>query len=449
MSAKEARRVYVVEQVVMGTVTAGEAARVLGLSIRQVKRLKGGLLGEGVASLAHKNRGRKPSNALEEPLRQRILELALGPYLGASCQQMSELLSEYHQIHLSAKSITRILKTAGIPLRYGHKSARRRRSRDRMPQAGLLVQCDSSPYQWLEDRGPYLHLHGAIDDATGQILGLYFSLQEEILGYFHVLSQVLLNHGVPRSLYSDRHTIFFSPKADKLTVEHELAGVQKPLTQFGRALRDLGVRHIPARSPQAKGRVERLWGTLQGRLLIEMRLAGISSLEQANAFLPAFIVRFNQRFSVEPADPASAFQPVPSSDFLNRTLALHTHRSASPGSTISCDHSTYQLINPQGDVQPLKPKARVTVLTHLDGSISALYQDKHHTLRLMPAQPKPESHTNHTKPTGSRRVHTWKPSENHPWKTFNRPKYPPPGPVERLIEAQLKRDFWDEVFHQR
>lgn len=184
--------------------------------------------------------------------------LARGPLRNASCQQVAELLEEFYSITLSAKTIGRTLKEAGIPLAHGHRSPRRKKSRDRMPQEGVLSQFDASPFAWLEDRGPKLTLHGPIDDATGKIQGLYFTLNESLFGYFQVLLQVVQSFGVPKNLYTDCHTIFFSPKKDRLSIEEELAGQTAPLTQFGRAIAELGINHIPARSPQAKGRVERL-----------------------------------------------------------------------------------------------------------------------------------------------------------------------------------------------
>ncbi len=314
MSLKESRKVSVMELVLAGKVTIAQAALVLGLSKRQVKRLKGWMLKEGAAFLAHKNRGLKPKHALSQQWRDQIISQALGDYRGASCEQMSELLTEYQSVSVCPRTIRRVLAQASISNKHSHKAARRRRSRDRMPNEGMLVQCDASPFDWLEDRGPRMSLHGAIDDATSKALGLYFRMEEDTIGYMQMLMQTLTNHGVPCGLYSDRHTIFFSPKKDKLSIEEELAGKQVNLTQFERTLDELKITHIPARSAEAKGRIERLWETLQGRLVIELRLAHISDLDGANAFLPSFLPRFNKRFAVEPADPEPAFRPVPSPD---------------------------------------------------------------------------------------------------------------------------------------
>lgn len=345
LSRKEANRVYVMEKVVSGKMTIQQAAENLNLSERQIKRLKKGMKQEGVAFLAHKNRGRKPKHAIPQEVREQVISLYLEKLKDASCVHLSELLSERFGIKLSSRSIRRILSQAGIKNPHSRKMPKKRRSRTRMPQEGLLVQCDASPFAWLEKRGPELALHGIIDDATGKILGLYFRPNEDLYGYLQVLKQMVQNYGVPRSLYSDRHTIFFSPNKDKLSIEDELAGKKVSLTQFGKALEKLGINHIPARSPQAKGRVERLWGTLQSRLIIEMRLEGISSVEEANNYLPKFIERFNHRFGVAATDPDSAFKPAPPADLLVQIIAYREERKASNGSTISFYGKLYQLVD--------------------------------------------------------------------------------------------------------
>jgi len=302
-----------------------------------------------------------------------------------------------------------------------------------MPQEGLLSQFDASPFAWLEDRGPELTLHGSIDDATGKIQGLYFTLNESLFGYFQVLSQVVQNFGVPKSLYTDRHTIFFSPKKDRLSIEEELAGQTAPLTQFGRAIAELGINHIPARSPQAKGRVERLWGTLQSRLVVELRLAGISTLEEANAFLPGFVQRFNQRFAVMPANPEPAYCPCPSPARLEQILSLRQERKASRGSSISYLGHIYRLIDTRGSVVPLRPGAKVELLTHLDGSLSALYGGNRYLLQELTRPPKVMAEELEKAPAS--RPH--KPAPDHPWRRMpiNPAKKVLPLPHDNLLPA--------------
>lgn len=435
LNQKELRRVHIIRKVIDGELLIREAAQLLGLSSRQVKRLKKGVNDQGDAFLAHKNRGRKPSHAVPKDVADQVVSLAADSLKGASSQHLSELLAEYHEIHLSSRTVRRILDGAGLVNPHSHKAPRQRRCRTRMPQEGLLCQCDASPDAWLEDRGPVLSLHGIIDDATSKVLGLHFRLNEDLIGYLNVLRQVLPNHGIPQSLYCDGHSIFFSPAHNKLSIEDELAGKQVPLTQFGEILNELGINHIHARSPQAKGRIERLWGTLQHRLKIELRLAGISTMEQANAFLPSFIDRFNQRFAVEAAQPELAFRPAPPDHVLDTVIALKEQRLACNDSTISYHRKTYQLINQKGSAVPLPNKARITVLTHLDGSMSALFNGQPFALSefVRPARVQEPSATHQPKPKGH------KPAPNHPWRYHNGrvPNDPVQAYFDRHINSHL------------
>jgi len=444
LSQKEARRSYIIEEAVAGRLTVRQAAELLNLSTRQVKRLKRGVRSQGMAFLAHKNRGRSPKHTIPKEVKDLIVALALDPdkYKDASCEQMAELLASRQSINVSPRSIRRILSAAGITLAHAHKPARRHKSRGRLPSFGLLLQCDASPCAWFESRGPQATLHGAIDDATSRVVGLFFRPTEDTIGYLHVLYQIVTNHGIPQAFYTDHHTLFLSPKTGKLSVEEELAGKVVPLTQFGRAISELGIGHVAAGSPQAKGRVERLWQTLQGRLLIELRLAGISTIDEANAFLPDFITRFNERFAVEPANPESAFTPCPPLETLNQIICLKESRKASSGSTIAFSHRTYQLVSETGSVCPLRPKNTVYILTHLDGSQSALYEGKGYQLKECPStksqkpqdssESEPVTHTSH------------KPAADHPWRQDSLPKRDP-----NSIPSDEEKRFWRSIYAQR
>ena len=411
MSQKEARRVYVIEQALTGQLSARKAGELLGLSARQIFRLKGGVKQNGPAALAHKNRGRTPWHAISPEVFRQIVSLALGDYQGASCAHMAELLAEHQALTLSPKTIARLLARANIPNLYTHRCARKRRSRERKPQEGMLIQCDASPHDWLEGRGPRMSLHGGIDDATGKIVGLHFRLEEDLNGYFQVLEQLLLNFGIPESLYSDRHTILLSPKTTKLSIAEEFAGLKAPLTHFGKALQALGIRHIPARSPQAKGRIERLWGTLQGRLVIELRLKKIRTMEEANAFLPTYVPRFNERFAVMARESLSAYQPRPPQWRLNQILCRRHERLTDAGSTISFEGRTYQLMGDKKKVLALRPREVVSVLVHRDGKLRAMHQENSYALREFTKPPIVQK-------TQAIKLNTRvpvKPAADHPW----------------------------------
>lgn len=431
LNQKELRRGYVIQKVVNGELLIREAAQLLGLSHRQVKRLKKGVKAQGDAFLAHKNRGRKPSHTVPKDVADKVVSLVADSLKGASCEHISELLAERHEIHLSPRTIRRILNAAGLVNPHSHKAPRRRRCRSRMPQEGLLVQCDASPYAWLEERGPELSLHGIVDDATSKILALHFRLHEDLIGYLNAFRYMLDNHGVPQSLYSDGHSIFFPPGQNKLSIEDELSGKNPALTQFGQVLSELGVNHIRARSPQAKGRIERLWETLQHRLVIELRQAGISTAEQANTFLPSFMQRFNQRFAVQPAQPQPAYHPAPPAHVLNNIIATKEQRVASNGSAIAYHGKTYQLV--KGDsVIPLPNKAPVTVLSHLDGSISALFGGKSFGLKEF-VRPIPIKQPTTVRQPKSK---AHKPAPNHPWRPTGRRL--PYDPVQAYFDKHLE-----------
>lgn len=433
MKPDEARRVNVVEQLVQGAITVSQAAGLLCLSTRQVKRIKKGVKEQGITFLAHKNRGRKPKHAISAEIRQEVARLALGEYKDASCTHIAELMALYQQTNISSRSVQRILQQTGIANIHSQKVPRRRRSRERIPREGMLAQIDASPYHWLEERGAKMNLHGAIDDATSKTLGLRFEPEECLSGYMHVLMQMAENGAMPQQIYSDRHSIFFSPNKDKLTIEEELAGKKEALTQFGRILEELGATQIPAYSPQAKGRIERLWGTLQHRLVVEMRIAGITTIQEANAFLPAFIKRFNNRFAVQPADLAPAYLTTPIEP--NNIICTKNERKASNGSVISFQGQTYRLVNKDGCVALLRPRSTVQVLTHLDGSLSALYEGNWLSLEVFsPALPsipkKPKSNPVH-KPTI--------PSTEHPWRKQKIGKNQKTDTERYVIERHIKR----------
>ena len=309
MNGKEQRRAMVLTAVVEGRLTAGEAAELMSLSQRQERRLRHAFLRDGPAALVHGNRGRRPVHTLDPGLRDRVIALAEGTYAGCNDQHFSELLAEREGMVLSRSSVRRILRAAGRRSPQRRRPPRHRSRRERMPQAGMLLQVDGSRHQWLGPDGPWLTLVGAIDDATGDVPYALFREQEDAQGYLLLLREVVRRRGVPLALYSDRHTIFQSEAKEPLTLEEQLAG--KPLpTQVRRVLDELDITWIGARSPQAKGRVERLWRTLQDRLYQELRLAGVTTLEQANAALPALLARHNARFRQPPAPaPPTAVCP--------------------------------------------------------------------------------------------------------------------------------------------
>jgi transposase len=310
MNAEQQREVEILTRLEAGVLDVGTAAEWLGVGSRQVRRLRARFRKEGMAAVIHGNCGRRPANRTAADVVARILELAGpdGKYHDLNICHLQELLEHEEQITMGRSTLDRLLKEAGLrkPAKTGPPVHRRRR--ERRSAEGMLLQIDGSPFDWLEGRGPKASLIGAIDDATGKIVSLLFRPTEDQIGYLLLLRSMAQQYGLPLAIYHDRHTILRSPQ--KPTLEEELAG-QAPMSQLQRVMAELGIESIPAHSPQAKGRIERLWGTLQDRLTKELRLSGITTLPQANAFLPGFIQRFNARFAKAPQDPHSAWVPLP------------------------------------------------------------------------------------------------------------------------------------------
>jgi hypothetical protein len=336
---------------------------------------------EGAAALAHGNRGCTPAHALEEETRQRVVALARTTYAGFNDTHFSEVLAEEEGLVLSRSTVRRLRLEAGLPRPRGRRPPAHRTRRERRAQAGMLLQLDASPHAWLEDRGPRLSLIAAIDDATGTVPTAIFREQEDAAGYLTVLYQTVTSVGVPEAVYHDRHPIFVPPRRERETLAEQLAGAREP-TQVGRALRALGIVSIAAHSPQAKGRVERLFGTLQDRLVAELRLAGATSQEEANALLAAFLPRFNARFAVPAAVPEAAWRPLPVATDPWQICALRYVRVVARDDTVRFGEHWLHLVPPRGD--GTYARCRVEVREHLDGSLSVW----HHGQQLA-TQPAP------------------------------------------------------------
>lgn len=257
LTQREQRRLQVLNEVEAGRWTVAEAAQVLGLSERQVWRLRATYRAQGAGALGHGNRGQACPWRIPEEVQQRVVELLRGQYAGCNDSHLVELLALREGIVLSRPSIQRIRRAAGVPPRHRRRAPRHRRRRDRMPQAGMLLQIDGSPHHWLGPEQPRCTLLGAIDDATGEPVAAVFRQQEDAHGYFLLLRQIVRSRGIPLDLYRDRHGIFQRDAKAPWSLEEQLAGRAEP-TQFGRALEELGILSIAARSPQAKGRIERL-----------------------------------------------------------------------------------------------------------------------------------------------------------------------------------------------
>lgn len=352
MTQTQLKRLKVMNAYLDGTIDRKRASELLSLSERQISRLKKGLMKQGETFLIHKNTNRKPAHAIASELKETILKIHThAEFESVNFLHFHEILAEQYDIQLSYTALSSILKSAGKKSPKTKKAKRRRSRRKRRDCPGELIQMDATPFDWFRD-GRMLALHGAIDDATGDVVGLYLCENECLNGYFETMRQCILTHGVPQSAYSDKHTIFRSPKADRLTVEEVIAGKVVHLTQFGRAMYELGIDMIFAKTPWAKGRIERLWDTLQSRLPVEFARRGIKTIEEANQFLrEEYLQRHNRKFAVKP-EGESIFVPLRADVDVDTILCIKKKRKTDASSCFSFKGRLFR-IDTQG--YPLVP----------------------------------------------------------------------------------------------
>jgi hypothetical protein len=349
----------------------------LRLSVRQFKRLKARVRALGVEALAHRGRGQPSPRRLSAERRAQVVALMTTTYDGFNDVHLTEKLHEEHALPVSRATVRRLRLALGRPARRRRRAPKHRARRERAPALGELVQLDASFFAWLEARGPAATLHGLIADATSRPLALWLRPTEDRHGYLTVLGHTCRTFGVPVTLYGDRLNVFV--RNDRhWTLEEELRGQRDP-THFGRVLADLGIGFIQARSPQAKGRIERLWGTLPDRLVSELRVRGIATLDAANAFLPQFLTDFARRFAGPPASPTPAWRPAPRD--LDRVLSCRYDRTVARDNTVRLGPRTIPI--PPGPGGRSYAGVRVEVRELLDGRAVVVYQ--HAVLTTQPA----------------------------------------------------------------
>jgi transposase len=370
MSKGELKQAHILRKYNEGLLSRKETAGALRLSERQITRLARGVKEEGESALIHKNTGRKPGHALSEGKKEWILGIRKEEqYAKCNHQHFQELLEREHGIKISYSALYSLLKSAGITSPKKRRKVEKHRRRKRKARSGELLQLDATPYDWF-GIGSRQALHASIDDATGKLTGLYMTENECLQGYFSVMRQTVLEFGVPLAAYSDKHTIFRSP----LTEKKAEAGEEANLTQFGRALAELGIELIHAHSPQAKGRVERVMETLQGRLPIEFKLRGISTIQEANRFMSeAFIGMFNDRFAVE-AEGESIYIPYTHRESIDDILCVKETRKTDNAGSFSFKGQRFKVLD---EGCPLIPaKAQIEVLINIQDSIRVRYKGR-------------------------------------------------------------------------
>lgn len=364
VSQREIHRMHVVRLTIEGRETVGGGAKLLGISPRQMKRLRRKLKERGAEGLLHGNRGKAPWNTTVSEKIERVVELARGRYQGLNDTHLSEKLKEKEKLAVSRSVVRTILRGAGIAAVRKRGVKRHYKRRERRAQEGALLLWDGSPHRWLGDHQDPCNLTAVIDDATGALLHGVFTVQEDAQSYLLCLRQILLDKGIPLALYMDRHGIF-RRNDDHWSLPEQLLGEQTP-TQVGQALRQLGIEPIFALSPQAKGRVERLFNTLQDRLVQELRLAGVSTPEQGTGFLNGpFKADFNARFAKPARESQTAWRPLPKGLDVDRICSFGYQ--ATVGNDNAVRLAGVILDIPPGPRHRGYGKARVEVRQLLDG----------------------------------------------------------------------------------
>jgi transposase len=402
MKGSELRRIHVIRQVLAKQLTHQQAGEALGLTPRHIRRLRDRLQAEGEAGLAHRGRGRPSNRRKPAAFKRQVLQLYTRHYGDFGPTLAVEQLAKHHGLALSEETLRRWLRAQGID--HFRRHARPHRSwRARRAHCGALVQLDGSHHDWFEGRSPRCVLMAYIDDASSRVFARFYEY-EGTMPALDSFQRYIKQYGIPLAVYADKHTTYRSPAEP--TVEEQLAGVA-PMSQFGRALRELGVELIPAHSPQAKGRIERLFHTLQDRLVKEMRLAGIVTLAEANQFLPAWLTQYNRRFAVPPAHATNLHRPLSASTDVRAVLAVKARRVLRRDRTVMHGGQLYQI---QSGVRA----THIVVEERVDGSLRMLHQDRPLTYRPIDSRPRTVVRS---RPTRRPRPLVT-PSATHPWNRF-------------------------------
>jgi transposase len=417
MSQRELSRLEVIQRACRKTLTQAQAADLLHLSLRHVKRLCKAYKAAGASSLISRRRGRPSNNRLSAEVIAQVSELLRTHYYDFGSTLAHEKLREAHGLSLGLESVRQLMIRERL---WQPRRARRvviHQLRERRASLGELIRIDGSPHDWFEGRAPKCTLLVMVDDATSRLMHMQFVAAETTFNYFAAVRSYITLHGKPRAFYSDKFSVF------RINIPNALSGTG--LTQFGRAMKELSIDLICAHSPQAKGRVERANQTLQDRLVKELRLRAISSVEAANAYLPEFIADFNSRFSVSPRSGADAHRPLSGTQDLDRQLVLCERRTLSKNLTISYQHVIYQIVTKRASYT--MRGAHVEVRESATGEINIEYQGKSLSYEVYreqereQAQVTPSKHIDQalSRPAPRPKRETYHPPMSHPWKYFD------------------------------
>src|SRR5512137_661894 len=401
-SQEELRRLHVIQKVLEGGLKQVEAAEILSLSSRHIRRVVRRVQEEGNRGIVHRSRGRPSNRKIPEQLKDKVIKLYRTSYKDFGPTLASEKLLERDGVRISDETLRGWLIEAG-DWKKARKRGRHRQWRERKGHRGEMVQIDGSHHAWFEDRGPECVLMGYIDDATGGAFGRFYDY-EGTMPAMDSFKRYIRKRGLPLKVYLDKHSTYKSTA--KPTIEEELDGVE-PLSEFERALKELGVEVSHAHSPQAKGRIERLFRTFQDRVIKEMRLKGIKTIEEGNKFLSEYLPVYNKRFSVRPREKEDFHRPLPRGLDLNAILCIKTERTLRNDFTVAHHHKLYQ-------VEEAPKASKVIVQDRMDGSMRVTYRGRALRFREITERPLKEN----KQPVATKRSKTYIPPADHPWRRF-------------------------------
>jgi hypothetical protein len=404
MRQKELKRLHVIHRVLQGELKQAEGAELISLSERQIRRIARRIQEEGDEGIRHRSRGRESRRKTPGKLRSRIIELYRQKYHGFGPTLTVEKLFEIDGIEISRETVRTLLIDSG-DWQKRKKSKKHRQWRQRKEHRGEMVQMDGSHHEWFEGRGPKCVLMAYIDDATGRVFGRFYGYEGTIPA-MDSFRRYIRKYGIPLSVYLDKHTTYKSPA--KPTIEEELQGIE-PMSQFERAMEELNIKVIHAHSPQAKGRIERLFGTLQDRLVKEMRLRGINTPEEGNRFLKEYLPVYNKRFSVKPISNEDLHRPILGEINLDKVLCIKTKRTVRNDFTIAHDKKLYQIEEPVGS-------KKVMVEERINGKMLIICQGKSLRHRQITQRPEPKAKK---KLTVRKAQKQYVPPKDHPWRNFD------------------------------
>jgi transposase len=408
MSTKELTRLEVMQRLKEKRLTQKEAANLLGLSTRQVKRLWRRYKQGAAQGLLSQRRGKESNHRLNEQVTRRVLDLIQAKYKDFGPTLAHEKLSEVHRVRISRESVRKLMIEEGLWKPRRAKKPPVHQLRERRACCGELVQIDGSEHAWFEDRGPKCTLLVFIDDATGKLLELWFVESESFFAYGAASRQYFERCGKPVAFYSDKHGVFHVNTPQTI-------GSGAGMTQFGRAMQELDIQIICANSPQAKGRVERVNQTLQDRLVKELRLRGISTIEAGNAYAPEFCEDFNRRFAVLPRSNHDAHRPLLKTENLDLILSHQKTTSLSKNLTVQYQKVIYQIQSDRPDYA--LRHAQVTICENAKGEVTILYKNKplpYTTFKKLPRQ----AEIVETKNVNRAIQPPKPPAPDHPWRQY-------------------------------